>query len=202
MTGTNSSSRDAISCLMVTQDPVRLDLLQKSVHCYLDQDYPNRELVICCDGPLSYRRQLRRFIDSLQRPDIRLPDTPSLRTLGEMRNYSARCADGDYLCQWDDDDLNHPSRLQTQLAHLKSMDAPVSYFQDQLHYFSQSNELYWVNWYPDHIPGTLMCRTTVMATHAYPALGRDEDGQLRDTLRSTVEVAGLRDMGYLNVYAC
>jgi glycosyltransferase involved in cell wall biosynthesis len=186
---------------MITQDPVRFGILKKSIQCYIAQAYPNRELIICCDGPPSYCTRLQAYVEILQRTDIYLHFVSEHLTLGEMRNWSVSVAGGDYVCPWDDDDLNHPRRLGTQLAHLRDHGNQASYLQDQLHYFYTANELYWVNWYPDVVPGSLMCRREVLIDNPYPSLARDEDGQLRDILRNSMEVAVLSGQGYLNLYS-
>lgn len=199
MTATADSGK-LISCLMVTQDPARFRLLDKSVACYVAQHYPDRELVICCDGPREYQYRLARYLENLSREDIRLHCPSGDMSLGAIRNYSVSVARGSYICQWDDDDLNHPRRLSVQFDHLRSTGHPVSFMRDQLHYFYDTRELYWVNWHPDFIPGTLLCRTDILASNPYPGISRDEDGQLRDALRRRMDIAGLANHGYLNVY--
>lgn len=191
---------ELVSCLMVTKDPTRFELLRKSVRCYLEQDYNPRELVICCDGPRSYKQHLQRYVQSLERADIRVVCFAGERSLGEMRNISVGYIRGDFVCQWDDDDLNHPERLGTQLARMKEAGCPVSFFQDQLHFFYSTHELYWVNWAPDLIPGTLLCRKEILERFPYPLQARGEDGQLRNTLRQNVNVAALGNHGHLSVY--
>jgi glycosyltransferase involved in cell wall biosynthesis len=51
-------------------------------------------------------------------PGARFVQAPPGLSLGELRNLSVLEADGEFVCQWDDDDWYHPRRLQRQLAHL------------------------------------------------------------------------------------
>ncbi|MEM6335409.1 MAG: glycosyltransferase family 2 protein [Bacteroidota bacterium] len=104
-------SEPKISCLMVTAD--RADLAKRAVRCYLQQSYPNKELVVLDNGtePL----------------DAVLADVPAGELvyeqverkegtfIGALRNQSLDLATGDFVVpQWDDDDWYHPDRLRRQ----------------------------------------------------------------------------------------
>ncbi len=104
-----------ISCLMITRE--RPLLAQLSVHCFKNQSYPNRELIIVDDGPDD---RLHDWVKRLQEPRIRffrLPDEG--KNLGELRNYALAQAQGSYLAQWDDDDFSAPLRLELQMAAIQ-----------------------------------------------------------------------------------
>ena len=64
---------------------------------------------------------------------------PSGLTLGELRNFSVQLARYPLVCQWDDDDLYHPRRLETQFAYLKIHCADFCFLTDQLHFFEDTN---------------------------------------------------------------
>jgi UDP:flavonoid glycosyltransferase YjiC (YdhE family)/glycosyltransferase involved in cell wall biosynthesis len=100
-----------ISCLMVTGN--RTALARRAVRCFQQQTYPHRELVIVDDGADD---GLARWIGEAADPRIvyrRLPEGG--RPLGALRNLAVAAATGDYLAQWDDDDLSAPDRLEVQL---------------------------------------------------------------------------------------
>lgn len=101
-----------VSCLMVTKN--RPPLAWRAVQCFWQQSWPQRELVILDDGEDD---TLARWIAAAADPRIvhrRLP--AGTMTLGALRNLAVATATGDYLAQWDDDDLSAPDRLELQLA--------------------------------------------------------------------------------------
>lgn len=189
-----------ISCLTVTKDTRRLPLLKQSILDFCRQSYPNKELVIVSDGSADYAQQIDDWVERLKREEIRHIYVPGQRSLGVIRNISVRHATGEYICQWDDDDLNHPLRLEHQFRYMQQQDADVSFFEDQLQYFYDTRELLWVSWKPDLIPGTLMCRKKCLQQNPYLDLERGEDACLREVLRERTRLAVVSGAGYLTIY--
>lgn len=198
-----------ISCLTVTRD--RLVLLKEAIRCYCIQTYPRRELVIVTDGSPRYRQAISDYLTWLGRTDIRLVQVsePDQR-LGALRNVSLDAARGTIVCQWDDDDLNHPERLERQYRHLLASGAHACCFTDQLQFFYNGRSLYWSDWRLEGarpteqlIPGTLMThcddRFQYPATGGYASAG--EDSVLLDQLGASVKVTPFSDAGYLNIYS-
>ena len=170
-----------ISCLMVT----RGDLVpaQFAIDCFRRQTWPNRELVIVGDAPDS---ELPAFIETLGDPAIRyVPTAPA--ALGTMRNVSVEAARGTFLCQWDDDDLYHPQRLEFQYGELIARGAAA-------HFLSR-----WLMWWPEQRrlalakrriwEGSMLARREALGS--YPAIARRED---------TRAIAELRQRGNRIVY--
>jgi glycosyltransferase involved in cell wall biosynthesis len=196
-----------ISCLAVSRD--RVEMLKRSISFYLNQTWPEKELVIVSNGPVEVQRSIAAHVAELGRPDIRCVFLQSEETLGHLRNLSIDAASGDVLCQWDDDDLYHPRRLETQLRHMNENGAEVSFFYDQLHYFADSGELYWTDWsaqrsqWPDHGAAmSIMWKRPVNVR--YPADGeyanRGEDAIVQIELHQRCKVAGVRGAGFLYTY--
>lgn len=198
-----------ISCLTVTLD--RLVLLKEAIRCYRLQTWPERELVIVSNGSARYLDAIRRHLEALGDASIRLvalPEEPA--TLGALRNLAVEAASGDVVCQWDDDDLYHPRRLQLQLDHLQRHGAGACLMTDYLQFFHRERELFWVNWTnrtdnPRHhlLPGTLMMARDRRLR--YPESGPDavkgEDDALIDRMAAQqVSIAALREHGWLYVY--
>jgi len=200
-----------ISCLLVTANG-RIEYFRRSFQCYLNQTYPNRELVIVNEGSLQYQQQIRECVG--QREDVRFIFLDGKYTLGALRNISIALCHGDLFVQWDDDDFNMPERLATQYAYLsKHTNARVCYLTDQLHYYFPTQQLYWENW--EHflsgqvqefslIPGTIMAYKEGFPAR-YPSAGTfasaGEDSVLAHQLCEKTEVILLRDKGYLHVYS-
>lgn len=103
-----------VSCVMVTaRRPQRAKL---AVECFLNQTYPNTELVIVDDGPTD---ELADFVSGLSDDRIRMIRmSPTEATLGQLRNDSVAHSSGQFVCQWDDDDLSDPGRLWWQMGLL------------------------------------------------------------------------------------
>lgn len=108
-----------VSCLMVTRD--RAARAQRAIRCFQAQTYPARELVILDDGEDD---ALADWIASQRDDRIQYHRLPTGTTpLGALRNRSVALASGDYVCQWDDDDLYDPARIETQMILLRALDA-------------------------------------------------------------------------------
>jgi len=89
----------------------------------------------------------------LLRNDIRFLAAPQSLTLGAMRNLSIEVAQGDVICQWDDDDLYHPVRLSTQYKFLSSQPGVAgTCYSEFLKYFADTNQMYWIDWSDEHPP--------------------------------------------------
>jgi len=101
-----------VSCLMITKN--RLTLAKKSISSFLQQTYPNLELIILDDGGNS---ELRDWVSDLKNPTIKFYYLPNeSKALGTLRNLSRQYATGTYIAQWDDDDLSHPNRVLFQMT--------------------------------------------------------------------------------------
>lgn len=198
-----------ISCLTVTLN--RLVLLKESIQYYCNQTYPNRELIIVTDGTPRYRQAINDYLRWLNRNDIRLVYLSEAgQPLGALRNVSLDAAKGDIVCQWDDDDLNHPQRLERQFEHLNATTADACCFTDQLQFFFPERSLYWSDWRVggfkgiEHlIPGTLMAhrdrRFRYPETTALASAG--EDSVLLEQIASIGTVTPFQDAGFLNIYS-
>lgn len=180
-----------ISCLMITRGrPFQARL---SIQSFLRQSYLRRELIVVdddsdsqlCDWILTLNSDLIRY--------FRLPDEGL--SLGELRNFSARQALGDYVCQWDDDDLFDPLRLEMQMAALISSGSDAIVLARFLIWWPQYKRLA-VSCFRDW-EGSLLCRSDCLPE--YPPLRQGEDSALFETLREKLILARI-DMPRLYLY--
>lgn len=171
-----------ISCLTVTTG--RDDLLKKSIRCYLNQTYPQKELIVVSQGDPETNGRIKNHILSLNREDIVLVEAPQDLSLGAMRNLSVELATASIVCQWDDDDLYHPHRMMAQYHALLSKETVASLYNQHLKYFVESKEIYWCDWsFERPLWRTLLCGSIMfykeifhkLDNHLYPETGRQSD---------------------------
>lgn len=184
------SAPPLISCLMVTRG--HLIPTQFAIECYRRQTWPNRELVIVCDDPAS---ELPAFVAAIGDPTIRYVQTDQA-ALGALRNTSVEAARGTLLCQWDDDDLYHPQRLEFQHSELVASRAAA-------HVLSR-----WLMWWPAQRrlalssnrfwEGSMLTRRLAVGT--YEAIPRKEDTQMLREMRERGNRVAHTDQPYAYCY--
>ncbi|MCB0706621.1 MAG: glycosyltransferase family 2 protein [Saprospiraceae bacterium] len=197
-----------ISCLTVTG--WRLVLLKQSIQCFLDQTYPNKELVIVTDAAPAYKEAIHKYVTQLNRPEIRLIFLDGKFNLGTLRNQAIDAAKGDFIMQWDDDDLYHPERISLQVECLLREKAHACLLSDQLSFFGARREMFWVDWVPHYVnspmhqvfPGSILAVKD--AKFRYPESGQystqGEDSVFLGQYIDSGKVARLSGKGYIYVY--
>lgn len=83
-----------------------------AIQNFLQQDYPNRELVILDDGQDSVADL------SPADPRVKYIRTAQRQTVGAKRNQCVRSSQGDLIMHWDDDDWAAPHRIRYQVAEM------------------------------------------------------------------------------------
>jgi glycosyltransferase involved in cell wall biosynthesis len=197
----------SVSCLMVTM-PVakRLPMLERSIDAYCRQTFDTRELIIVVDSTSEEEAyQIRGYVAHLARDDIRVVLPSKKLALGALRNLSWREAGGEFICQWDDDDLNHPSRIELQLSALRSSGKPACYLQEFMQYFPADLCLYKLNFgvSPDGVAvNTLMClrKLAVRYPESGPESVRGEDKALITEIRRLGGYHAFSGVPYLYIY--
>ena len=168
----NHSKKDLpkVSCLTVTAN--RPHLIRRSIKCFQNQSYPNKELVVIDDGEQDLA-DILKVLPSNEVHYIKLPSDPE-NTLGKLRNRSLREASGDFIAQWDDDDWYHPERLSIQVETLlDGYDACC--LPGTLMHLNEApyTEHPYVGYLPEGIPGSIMHRNN--ADIRYPHIRKAED---------------------------
>lgn len=161
-----------VSCLMTTAD--RHDLCRRAIHCYIEQTYPNTELIVLDNGDTPMKAVLDEFDVPTPVKYQYVERTPDL-SLGGLRNMSLDMADGDFIVpQWDDDDWSHPDRLARQVEVLQQGHdacalAGTLMHVDQPEYFDHP----FIGLLPNGVPPTIMHRRD--DSIRYPNILRTED---------------------------
>lgn len=192
-----------ISCLMITQAS-RLALARLAIGDFAAQTHAERELVIAHDGGDAFHSELTALAAAMRVAPVRVLRCPSGSNLGALRNASVDAAQGEFVCQWDDDDRYHPQRLSVQWQSLLRENADFCFLCDQLHWFPARGELYWDDWnreaYPlNVVQGTLLGRRERTPRYAELARGEDTDVLLK-ILRQGSAIARVRNAGWSSIY--
>jgi glycosyltransferase involved in cell wall biosynthesis len=193
-----------VSCLTVTWGvPGRFAFLRRSIAAYCAQTHRCRELVIVLHGgSADYRAAVAAHVAALGRDDVRIVEAAETLRLGELRNLSRDQARGDVHCQWDDDDLHHPERIERQLAALIGSGLQAVYCREVMQYFPAERVLYCTNWHATEAnghPGTLMCAAAAPVRYSEAEHG-SEDMVLARQLKRLGVLHLLADAPYLYVY--
>ncbi len=156
-----------ISCLMVTRN--RVELAQRAVACFRNQLYPNCELLILDDDPDS---ALSIWVAQLADPHIRHIHVPDEgKSLGELRNLAVEKSSGEYLAQWDDDDLSDPQRLEVQMAVIQALQVDACLLERHQIWWPESERLAYSKrrmW-----ESSFLCKRANLP--AYPPIRKGED---------------------------
>jgi mannosyltransferase OCH1-like enzyme len=181
-----------VSCLMVTKN--RAKLAKRAIFCFLQQTYQNKELVIIDDGDSD---DLAKFIARFPHPQIQYYRLQSQSlTLGGLRNLSVANSTGDYVCQWDDDDLSDPVRVELQMSIIQAFKVDACFLDNLYHWFPHQQRLarsclrVW--------EGTLLSRKDILT--AYPDLQKGEDTVILKSLIENYRLAALNDRPELYIY--
>jgi glycosyltransferase involved in cell wall biosynthesis len=192
---------ERVSCLMVTKGPFEHFL--RSLRSFCKQDYSDKELIVVTDGDSTYSAHIQDHIRNLGRQDVICVPLRTKQNLGALRNISLEHASGPLVCQWDDDDINHPRRLSIQIEAMKSVNAQASYLRDNFHLFCDTRKLYWCDWIRSTtcpaFPGSLLAYKDVILR--YPDdFSRHEDSAVQEKLLAKTRTAMLSGYGYLYIY--
>jgi UDP:flavonoid glycosyltransferase YjiC (YdhE family) len=199
---TTSLMREArlprVSCLMITSSPKRDHLAQLAIELFMKQTYPHKELIIVDDGLEDSLRVwlTENYPDAMDDEQVIYIHLPTEnKPLGALRNMAVAKASGDYLAQWDDDDLSHPQRLAVQMAAIHTFRADACTLErEQLWWLHERRLAFSASrlW-----EGSLICAKTKLPP--YPEKRKGEDTPVAEKVVQTGRVA-LLDYPQLYTY--
>lgn len=125
-------------CPTYTRPPARMNLLEDTVQCFLDQDHPNKTLVIINDCHAQHL-----YCDAENVRVINLPYR--VNSLGDKYNQAldfithmwADPGNDNYVCPWEDDDISLPWRMSLSLGLIEDKE----YFNPQYGWYEESGKL-------------------------------------------------------------
>jgi glycosyltransferase involved in cell wall biosynthesis len=169
----STAEQPLVSCIMPTAD--RRRFVPLAIQNFLQQDYPNRELVILDDGKDS--------VADLLPPDERVKYTrmPHRQTVGAKRNQCIRASQGDLIVHWDDDDWVAPHRIRYQVEAMQREGAEVCGLRQML-FHDLSTSKTWLYTYPPNlrtwlVGGSLLYTRSFWQRSPFPDVQVGEDSR-------------------------
>ncbi len=151
--------------------PSRWGQLQRAILDFTAQTYSNKELLIVVDSDKDYASTIQAYVDTLNvDPSVRVL-ARSAKTQLDGLQYAMMSAHGAVLTLWDDDNLNHPTRLAVQMETQVKYQQHVTMLTSCLYYFYQDSELFVVTCKPDApVPERLIPTTLMAYRDVFPVL--------------------------------
>lgn len=166
-----------VSCICLTTHPKRATYLPDALRSFRSQTYGKKELILVNDGA-----PLKSLVPDIH--VINLVDRGFRWTLGEKRNAGIRCANGEYVATWDDDDISFPHRLELQLKFAIEHDADYV-LADKMHIANDDMRVMGVCTRTQRpvMPSAMIRRQTLIASGGYDAIDYKEDVRLLEKIR-------------------
>lgn len=164
-----------VSCIMPTAN--RQKYIPLAIQNFLEQDYPNKELVIIDDGAISI---LPLLADD---PQIKYFYSDSPKTVGMKRNEAGEKASGEIIMHWDDDDWRAADWITKQLHFLLNSGADICGI-EHVNFYAVVTDTLWqgtsLNRNNPHYRGwlngaTLAYRKSFWRQHPFKDLNSGED---------------------------
>jgi len=123
-----------VSCIMPTAD--RQKYIPLAIENFLQQDYPNAELIIIDDGTAS--------VSHLLPADSRIKHYyfEQKRSVGLKRNEACKRASGEIIMHWDDDDWHAADWITQQVHFLTSFGADITGI-EHVNFYSVITDTLW-----------------------------------------------------------
>jgi len=169
----STAEQPLVSCIMPTAD--RRRFVPLAIQNFLQQDYPNRELVILDDGKDSIVDLLPadgrvKYIRMAQRQNV-----------GAKRNQCIRASQGDLIVHWDDDDWVASHRIRYQVEAMLREGAEVCGLRQML-FHDLSTSKTWLYTYPPNlrtwlVGGSLLYTRSFWQRSPFPDVQVGEDSR-------------------------
>ena len=161
-----------ISCLCVTKNK----LVENAISCFHEQTYKNKELILVTETSnknIGYLKEVAASNDN-----IHLVETKDDITLGDLRNISVEEANGEYIIQWDDDDIYHANRIKTMYRALLSLPNKEACFLKTFVIHDKITDKVVLSKFWGGVEGSIIAVKNKMPK--YESLNKGEDTPIRD----------------------
>lgn len=160
-----------VSCIMPTYN--RPEFIRHAVAQFLEQSYPNKELIIIDDSETP--------VESLipVHAQIKYKYFPDRCDLGSKRNTACKISNGEYIIHLDDDDYYAPDWIEKQVSFLIDKELEITGMSKPLFYDKTTGTI-WQYAYPAAIKtwvyGATLCYTKkIWELNPFPAINCGED---------------------------
>lgn len=170
-----------VSCVMPTLTK-RQNFWEGAIECFNRQTYPDRQLVIGCEGQQGMEESFFRMMKNRDKiKPIFIDQKGAQFSTGKKRNLVNGQSDGEVIIHWDDDDWSHPNRVGDQIALLVATGKQMVGYHDLLYLRCQDMTL-WKYLYQSrpkcYATGTSQCyRRTWWEKNPFKSLGVGEDSK-------------------------
>jgi glycosyltransferase involved in cell wall biosynthesis len=170
---TQSADQPLVSCIMPTAD--RRRFVPLAIQNFMQQDYPNRELIILDDGQDNVADVVTTD------PRVKYMRLPQRQALGAKRNYCVRASQGPLIMHWDDDDWAAPHRIRYQVEAMQRERAEVCGLRQML-FHNLADQQTWLYSYPQTqrtwlIGGSLLYTRDFWNRSPFPSVQVGEDAR-------------------------
>jgi len=185
-----------ISCICITRN--RPHLLQRAIACFIAQIYEHKEIVILFEIGDTATEKIIQQIPSSVKLKVIVTDKTENRNLGYLRNIAINAADGEYICQWDDDDWYHVERLSYQYHFIQNTNYKGSILSRWLLFDHITRRAY--NSCIRLWEGSILCTKEALLQKEYEDKKRGEDTAVIMFLSSKRLLKPIPAMSHLYIY--
>jgi len=181
---------DKVSCICVTRNRARL--LEKSIRCFKNQSFSNKELVILyySDDFETKKLAVDTNVDNVFFHEY---DVSEGLSLGELRNRCVSLTTGDYICVWDDDDWFDSGRILKQYVRLMYVDKAACLLKQLVIYDYETDEMFFTLSRSEGWEGSMLCKKEELLNHPYGDMDRHEDTHMLTQLHKKDKIYPIDD---------
>ena len=160
-----------VSCIMPTYN--RDKFIKHAVNQFLEQNYPNKELIIIDDG----ENAIKHLIPNS--PLIRYVHLSEKLDIGTKRNMACQMSKGKFIIHLDDDDFYESNWIEQQLFFLLTHELEITGLSTPLFYDKSSSNFWQYNYPVTNKPwvyGATLCYTKKLwESNPFPVITCGED---------------------------
>jgi len=187
----NHLAAPLVSCIMPTSN--RRMFVPNAIKYFLNQDYPNKELIIIDDGT----DKVEDLIPDDER--ILYIGLEKKTSLGYLRNLAVKHSKGQIIAHWDDDDWYAENRISYQVQPLLDGRSEISgintsFFYDLLEntFWSCEPDIHARMFYANIIGGSIVYYKDIWDKYAkYPEISLAEDAAFLQAVSKKARIARL-----------
>ena len=182
-----------ISCLCVSKN--NYDIIKHSINTFLYQTYKNIELIFVYETNNQYITKIKKHYNDSRIKYIEIKYDIK-NTLTKLRKLSIEHANGEYIIQWDDDDIYHPSRIQIMYDFIVSNSIDGALLDSRIIYFE--NNIYISPLQP--FEGSLMIKKTIIQKYINKLDDKLKKGEDTWILKYLLENSNIKFIHLPNIY--